>query len=202
MFSSVQPWLRLVCLVAVLFGHALVIGLILIQATSAPPIKQPFPNSIMIDLADFPAQRTPKSQPVMKHKSLTPPEQTIPVALSPVAQAVVPNNTLPDGATTTPPASTTDPLAVLASELRLRIQNGLVYPDAARRRNSWGTVTLEVVLDHHGKLIGLRVVHSSGSAILDKAALNLAASVLPLPMPETLMGDTAIQIRVEYTPPR
>ncbi len=45
-----------------------------------------------------------------------------------------------------------------------------VYPLMAKRRGYEGTVILEVLITRHGKVKDLRIFHSSGHKILDKAA--------------------------------
>jgi protein TonB len=46
------------------------------------------------------------------------------------------------------------------------------YPGLARRKGYQGTVVLEVLVDERGKVGGLRVITSSGYAILDRAAVG------------------------------
>jgi protein TonB len=60
----------------------------------------------------------------------------------------------------------------------------LNFPDAARRRNLSGKLTLDVALNADGTVKGIRLVRSSGHEILDKAALRiveLAAPYAPFP---------------------
>ncbi|MDA8139469.1 MAG: energy transducer TonB [Desulfobacteraceae bacterium] len=47
-----------------------------------------------------------------------------------------------------------------------------VYPDAARRRNSQGTVLLDVLVDPQGRAAQVKMHQSSGFAMLDRSALN------------------------------
>nr|WP_092072346.1 TonB family protein [Dendrosporobacter quercicolus]NSL48575.1 energy transducer TonB [Dendrosporobacter quercicolus DSM 1736]SDM40542.1 outer membrane transport energization protein TonB [Dendrosporobacter quercicolus] len=55
------------------------------------------------------------------------------------------------------------------------------YPYIARRRGQEGTVTVAVRLTAAGELAGARVLHSSGVAALDEAALALVRRVCPFP---------------------
>ncbi|MFZ0612965.1 MAG: energy transducer TonB [Desulfobacterales bacterium] len=48
----------------------------------------------------------------------------------------------------------------------------LEYPQRARTRGYQGTVVLEVLVDRHGKVSDIRVLSSSGHAILDSSAMN------------------------------
>ena len=71
-----------------------------------------------------------------------------------------------------------DPGLTLAGLLE-RLDEKRIYPRAARRRGIQGTVILLVRLDRRGELEGLSVLKSSGSDILDRAAVRLIESVLP-----------------------
>lgn len=55
------------------------------------------------------------------------------------------------------------------------------YPYIARRRGQEGTVTVAVRLTAAGELAGAHVLHSSGVAALDEAALALVRRVCPFP---------------------
>lgn len=69
-----------------------------------------------------------------------------------------------------------------------RIGN-LNFPDEARRKHLSGRLILEVVLDDQGRVLSMRVRHSSGEAVLDTAAqdiVRLAAPFAPFP-PELRM---------------
>lgn len=50
------------------------------------------------------------------------------------------------------------------------------YPRAARRRGIQGTVVLSITIDEHGAVTACRVVTTSGSTLLDAAALRAAAT--------------------------
>jgi protein TonB len=61
----------------------------------------------------------------------------------------------------------------------LQIEKCKDYPYLARRRGQTGTVTVAVRLSAAGELAGVQVVHSSGVAALDEAALTLVRKVCP-----------------------
>ncbi|MBI1848300.1 MAG: energy transducer TonB [Candidatus Rokubacteria bacterium] len=70
----------------------------------------------------------------------------------------------------------------LAAFRRL-IQESLLYPMAARRRNLTGTVQIEVVIAPTGA-VGRVAVHASSShALLDEAAVETVRRLRPLPFP-------------------
>lgn len=69
----------------------------------------------------------------------------------------------------------------------------LNYPAEARRRDITGSLRLLVVIDADGALADVRLVESSGQAILDDAALRivrLAAPFAPFPPSIRALADT------------
>lgn len=66
---------------------------------------------------------------------------------------------------------------------RQRIQEGLEYPPAARRRGLGGMVQLEVELLPTGKVASVVVRSSSSHAILDQAAVDTVSQLPPVPFP-------------------
>jgi periplasmic protein TonB len=73
--------------------------------------------------------------------------------------------------------------ARINEELSRRIDRWKVYPPAARKRRIEGTVVCELDVDPAGNLDGVRVVGSSGSAILDDAAVALLTGIFPIKNP-------------------
>jgi protein TonB len=57
------------------------------------------------------------------------------------------------------------------------------YPEAARRRGTEGTVRLRLSVTADGKLEAARIEESSGSPLLDRAAIRLVSSIFPLDNP-------------------
>jgi protein TonB len=82
------------------------------------------------------------------------------------------------------------------SELRERIIRKKVYPQAARRRNIEGVVLIFLELDAGGEPVDLHIIQSSGSRILDKAALSLIEKVIPFEH-ELEMG-LSVKIPIRY----
>jgi protein TonB len=82
-------------------------------------------------------------------------------------------------------------------ELRSRIIARKIYPQAARRRNIEGEVVVFLRLDQGGELVDLKVRRSSGSTILDKAALSLIEKVIPYE--HGLEGGLAVEIPIRYS---
>jgi protein TonB len=82
-------------------------------------------------------------------------------------------------------------------ELRSRIIARKIYPQAARRRNIEGEVVVFLQLNQGGELVELKVMRSSGSTILDKAALSLIEKVIPYE--HGLEGGLAVEIPIRYS---
>ncbi|MDR1900894.1 MAG: TonB family protein [Treponema sp.] len=59
------------------------------------------------------------------------------------------------------------------------INKNLAYPPMARRRNIQGVVGVSFEIGMNGELVSAAVVHSSGSSILDNAAVSLINKIHP-----------------------
>ena len=81
--------------------------------------------------------------------------------------------------------------------LRKRILERKIYPQAARRRNIEGVVLIFLELDKSGELFELRVIRSSGSKILDNAAISLIQKVVPYE--HGLEGALSVEIPIRYS---
>ena len=83
--------------------------------------------------------------------------------------------------------------AVRASYAQLvlsRLQRAIVYPRRAQRREIEGVVTVEMVIAANGALRTVRLLETSGSTVLDDAALALVRRVAPFPaVPRDLSPD-------------
>lgn len=77
------------------------------------------------------------------------------------------------------------------------INKNLVYPPIARQRNVQGVVGVYFEIGESGELVSVTVNHSSGSSILDNAAVSLIRKISPLrniPIKRTLN----LNIRIDY----
>ena len=84
-----------------------------------------------------------------------------------------------------------------AALLLTRAQAALRYPEAARIRGVEGVTGLRIELDGSGGLAGLRVVRTSGSALLDKAASEAVRAGLPVPNPSG--APLAFELSVRFS---
>ena len=77
------------------------------------------------------------------------------------------------------------------------IDKNLVYPPIARRRNVQGVVGVSFEIEKNGELVSATVNHSSGSSILDNAALSLIKKIHPL-RNITVKSKLALNINIDY----
>jgi periplasmic protein TonB len=102
----------------------------------------------------------------------------------------------------TPGASARNPDAVPSwkSQLAARLERFKRYPSEAQSRGEQGVAQLAFNVDRSGGVHRARIVHSSGSSLLDAATLALVerAAPLPPPPPEISGAQIAIQVPIRY----
>jgi TonB family protein len=79
------------------------------------------------------------------------------------------------------------------------ISENLTYPPLARKRNIEGTVQLSLSIRDDGVLTEISMTASSGSHILDKAAVALLERVFPLDLSRMLDQPLTVTIRIAYS---
>lgn len=116
-----------------------------------------------------------------------PPVAVLPEAMSPkgVASVPVPFQSAPAPMADAPAHAVGQ--VVRQPTLRGRIPKS--YPSSARKRGEEGDVTLELSIDAHGVVIGVKVVASCGFEDLEKAALNTAKKLIFRPASQ---GDETV----------
>ena len=97
-------------------------------------------------------------------------------------------------APSTPPASESAATASWQKSLVARLARLQQYPPLAR--GVQGVVSLAFSIDRHGNLVSSRIVKSSGSALLDAAALDLIKRAAPLPPPPAEIADSELSFVV------
>ncbi|MBD1550081.1 energy transducer TonB family protein [Pseudomonas typographi] len=90
------------------------------------------------------------------------------------------------------PPSNSEAKRTWQSDLLQHLAKYKEYPRMARMRRNEGTVVLEFTLDSDGKLLEVAVAMSSGSSLLDEAAVKQVRKAAPMPKPpaELLSGGT------------
>jgi protein TonB len=69
----------------------------------------------------------------------------------------------------------------------------LNYPEAALRNNVSGDLLLDVAINPDGSIQGIKVLRSSGKAVLDKAARNIVSMAAPYPpLSKEILQDTDV----------
>jgi protein TonB len=77
------------------------------------------------------------------------------------------------------------------------ISQNLLYPQMARRRNVEGIVDVQFEIGTDGGLVSVRVNHSSGSSILDRAAVSLIEKICPIKS-NAIKRSMALHVNVAY----
>jgi protein TonB len=77
------------------------------------------------------------------------------------------------------------------------IDKNLAYPTMARRRNVEGVVGVYFEIERNGGLAAVTVDNSSGSSILDNAALSLVKKIRPSEN-LTIKDKLALRVNIEY----
>lgn len=76
------------------------------------------------------------------------------------------------------------------------LRSEMKYPRAAQRAREEGKVTLEVVIDARGRIVAVKVVTSSGSRVLDDAAVANVKALGAVPAPPSELGWTRKRLRL------
>ncbi|MGO8865076.1 MAG: TonB family protein [Alphaproteobacteria bacterium] len=85
------------------------------------------------------------------------------------------------------------------NKMRDKIHGNFIYPGAARSRGIAGVAHYAIVIDRRGNLLELRLLHSSGADILDRAGRDAVELSAPFdPPPADVPGD---QVSLELTLP-
>jgi len=139
-------------------------------ALSEPkPVKAPEPMPVV---APTPEIKAPNPDPAPLSEALpASPSQTVTSAAS--AHSPTPEltyNDLSDSAS--PKTGPTGPDATVLGRIRAMIEAAITYPAVARRLRLEGVVTLSFMLAPDGAVASAEVLHSSGSALLDRKAIE------------------------------
>ncbi|GGF01326.1 TonB family protein [Stappia taiwanensis] len=83
--------------------------------------------------------------------------------------------------------------------VRRKLGRSLRYPRSARRKGLTGEVTVGFTVQSSGAATGVRVVRSSGSTILDRAALETVGRAAPFPRIPASTGKTRWRFTIPLT---
>ncbi len=93
-------------------------------------------------------------------------------------------------------AETKDPIyAEYVEEWRRRVEiiGNLYYPQDLALKNISGDLLLDAAIDRDGKIKGIKILRTSGSSLLDNAAINIVKLASPFsPLPKKITDETDI----------
>jgi protein TonB len=84
----------------------------------------------------------------------------------------------------------------LLAYIKEYIDKNMAYPPMARRRNIEGVVSVYFEIERNGELVSISTSRSSGSSILDNAAVALVKKIPPL---ENLALDKILALNINIT---
>ncbi len=122
--------------------------------------------------------QTPPQKPVIE-----PPKEVVPVTDAP-APAILETVQPPKVEPQVQQRGNPDAESLFAQDVRSRIERKKIYPDVARDLGMSGEVEVLYELDRAGNLIRAEIVSSSGSKLLDQAALRAVKSAAYKSLPE------------------
>jgi protein TonB len=158
-----------------------------IEKVELPPDPQAEPIAVMPP--PKPVENPKEKKPKQKHASLASAPST---AEQQAQRAAAP---MPGAS-----SRNSDALPNWKSQLVARIERYKRYPSEAQARGEHGIVQLAFSVDRSGSVHNPRVVHSSGSSILDHETLALVerAQPLPPPPPEVTGSQIPIVVPIRY----
>jgi periplasmic protein TonB len=176
------------------------------DAASAPPppASSPTPEKEAPTAVATPAPLPPKPTPEKETPTVVQaaPQSPSPPPSAPSVEAAATAN-VAAAPTLSPGREETNSSAVLQSwqrELIAQIERHKWFPATARGRS--GVARVAFSIDRSGRLTGVRIFASSGSAALDEAALDLIRRSQPFPIPPAALqeSDLSFVAPVRYLP--
>ncbi len=147
------------------------------------PVKPPKPKKI-VEESRIVQRPEPKPEPVKQPEPKKEPVEVAEQKPEVVEQKVAQEQQLAAQQTTTVEAENTgvaDDMVVVTDPMFRSTPDPLNYPRAAQRRNQQGKVLVEAIVDEQGNTMDLKVLESSGFALLDRAALKWVAELEFMP---------------------
>ncbi|WP_312934552.1 TonB family protein [Pseudomonas sp.] len=167
---------------------------------AVPPPPAPVEEPPLPKLAEAPKPKIAVAKPKPKPKP-QPPKQPVkkpePPKDEPPSEEVAdtPPSVEPPKKSAAPApsiASNSNALPTWQSDLLRHLAKYKDYPANARSRNLQGVTRMSFVVDAEGRVVSSSIVSGSGSAILDRATLDMLRRAQPLPKPpaEILSGGS------------
>jgi len=165
----------------------------------APVIMLELPESLVtstapaLDLPPGPIEEQENEKTPPPKEETKPPEPEADVSLA-VPEPPKPEPPAEEKQATAPPQARTRPVSVTRWEslLAAHIEHFKRYPTEARSRGEQGTAKVAFTIDHEGRLLGSRIVQTSGSTALDQETLAMLARAQPMPRPPDQISDAEL----------
>jgi periplasmic protein TonB len=158
-----------------------------------PPVieKQPAPPPVIL---------LPKPEAPPTPEPKRPPQKPRPVPPRPVTQAPV---MTPAPRVIAPPVAEPTAMPVIDRNWQASISAWLArktYPEEARRRGEEGRVDVRFTIDRSGRVVDAAIVATSGSTLLDDAALaTIKQAALPPFPPDMIQARVTITTTMRYS---
>jgi protein TonB len=169
-------------------GLHVVIGTAFVHSLNTRKISLSLPEQVLVMIQpDRPTPPPPPPEPPKPTKELAPPDIVVPKTEVPVAPPPEPTVTAAVQTDTPPQPSTPAATAPEAPATNANANTGQMhsavfadansctlpnYPASAARDGETGTTTLALLVGADGRVSSARVEQSSGSRVLDRAAVN------------------------------
>ena len=173
-----------------------------VSATPAPPNVPVTPTPVK-DVSTLEHTHMPVPPSSDASPSSEPPASTAPSGNTPGSTASsgnTPASTAPSGNTPGSASESQDAAIWRAytATLSAHFKKKRLYPEMARRLKLTGTVWILVEIRRDGTLLNAQIETSSGSDLLDQAALNSARSSAPVPPFPQGITATSRKVRIPY----
>ncbi len=163
-----------------------------------PPVKpKPKPEPKIVEKAPVKVAKKAVEPPAPKPKPQpkpTPKPEPKPVEKAPVQPTPAPPPAAASSATQASQQSGVSEIPVVTKPMFRKPPTPAEYPRQARRRNQEGTVLVEALVDERGDVVQVKVIKSSGFALLDQSAIKAVQSWAFQP---SRIGGKATQSRVQ-----
>jgi periplasmic protein TonB len=163
------------------------------EKVASRPVEEPPP-----EIKPAPNPDVPIEPP---HQEVTPPQPQNPLTPAPTTSAP---QALPEQTAALPAAptqgqitpNTSNAVPTWKSQMLALLERNKRYPESAQSRHQQGTAQVFFSLDRQGRVVGSRIVRSSGTDVLDAEALALLRRAQPFPPPPPELPGPRIDLTV------
>jgi protein TonB len=186
-------------------GIVIDIDLVPISPVSVP--VEPAPPGPRQDIAEEATPNKPQEQAEEKVEDIVrAADPDVATAVEPPKPETVAEIQQPAPETTAPQPSRridSDSIPIWKRQISLLLERNKRYPAAALRHRDVGVALVAFTLDRQGRVTASRILRSSGSTVLDNAALELLkrAQPFPPPPPELSDGQLSWGVPIGFTDP-